>query len=74
MMWDSKYEYYNDYGCGYYYTFINLNIEFINWEFEEFVINRNKGDRDAGELGDIAQHEVLRLAAEFVERAWRFNY
>ncbi len=69
----NSYNYYNKFGGGYYYQFLKANPEFGCKEFEVYVISHNRGDRDSGELGDIAKHEVLRLAAEFEERIWRFS-
>lgn len=68
----SGYEYYNKHGGGYYRRFIKANPEFQTIDFERFVISRNRGDRDSGELGDIAKHEILRLAGEWEEKKWRF--
>ncbi|MBI2020157.1 HK97 family phage prohead protease [Candidatus Daviesbacteria bacterium] len=59
--WDK----YADYGSGYYYKFIKENPEFDTKEFQEYVIVHNKADRDSGELGDIANFEIDRLANEF---------
>ena len=67
-----NYEYYNKYGGGYYYRFLERNPEFKGQSFEDYVINHNRGDRDSGELSDIAKHEVLRLAHEYTEHHWRF--
>lgn len=68
----SPYNYYNKFGGNYFYTFLKRNPEFKTPEFRLFVIGRNRGDRDSGELQDIAKHEVLRLAAEWSEKLWRF--
>lgn len=68
----TNYNYYNKFCGGYYLRFLKANPEFNTKEFDEFVISHNKGDRDAGEVGDIAKHEVLRLAYEFEEHKWRF--
>lgn len=68
----SPYNYYNFNGGGYYGKFVQRNPEFKTEEFEEFVISKNRGDRDSGELHNIAKHEVLRLAAEYAEKRWRF--
>lgn len=70
---ESRYDYFNDYGSQSYDLFIQDNPTFDCPEFEEFVVQHNKGDRDEGELGDIALHEVLRLASLFEERRWRFS-
>jgi len=67
-----NWDYYNKYGGGYLNRFLVRNPEFNTKEFIEFVITHNKGDRDSGELGDIAKHEILRLAYEFEEEKWRF--
>ena len=72
MASEINYNYYNVFGSGYYYKFIERNPEFNNKDFEEHVIRFNKGDRDSGELGDIAKFEILRLASEWVERRRRF--
>jgi hypothetical protein len=69
---EMNYEYYNKYGGGYFFKFIKQNTEFDNDEFLEYVTGHNRGDRDSGELQDIAKHEVLRLAYEFTEHKWRF--
>lgn len=66
------YEYYNDYGCRYFYDFIAQNPEFDCDAFVAYASVHNRGDRDEGELGDVARHEVLRLAAAFEEHEWRF--
>ena len=66
-----RYDFYNNKG-NYYGKFLKRNPEFNTKDFQEFVISKNKGDRDAGELEYIAKHEVLRLAHEFIERRWRF--
>ena len=68
-----RYDYYNQYGGGWYYYFVKKFPRFDSPEFEEFVIGKNRGDQDSGELGNIALHEVLRLAAEFEEHQWRAN-
>lgn len=67
----SDYSYYLHAG-GYFFKFINRNPEFGVKEFREYVVTHNRGDRDAGELGGIAKHEILRLAHEFEEHKWRF--
>ena len=69
----TRYDFYNDYGCGYLQEFQKRNPEFDSEEFINFVMQRNKGDRDSGELFDIAKHEVLRLAYEFAEHRFRFE-
>jgi hypothetical protein len=69
---DSAYKFYAEFGCGYFGRFIKRNPEFDNEEFFQFVIAKNKADRDSGELHDIAKHEILRLAYEWIERQWRF--
>jgi len=61
------YEKYCDYGCGYFLEFIKKNPDFNNVEFQEFVIRHNKADRDSGELADIAEFEIIRLAEEFAQ-------
>lgn len=66
------YDYYNFYGGNYISKFIERNTEFDCPEFISFVSCNNRGDRDTGELQDVAKHEVLRLAAEFEEKKWRF--
>jgi hypothetical protein len=63
-----RYEFYNDYGKGYLAEFLEKNPEFNTPEFIEYVIANNRGDGDAGELDDIAKHEILRLAYEFEEK------
>lgn len=67
-----NYDYYNKYGGRYYYKFLKQNPEFDTKEFRDWVADHNRGDRDYGELGDIAKHEILRLAYEFAEDRWRF--
>lgn len=64
--------YYNKYGGGYFSKFIERNKEFDTKIFRDYMTSHNKGDRDSGELQDIAKHEVLRLAYEFTEKMWRF--
>ena len=66
------YRYYVCLGGGYYHRFLDMNPEFRTEEFERFVIGRNRGSRDLGELGDVAKHEILRLAYEFEEICWSF--
>ena len=61
------YEKYCDYSCGYFLEFIKKNPDFNNVEFQEFVIQHNKADRDSGELADIAKFEIDRLAEKFAE-------
>lgn len=68
------YNYYCNFGGGYYSRFLKRNPEFAVPEFQKFVVMHNKGDRDSGELQDIAKHEVLRLAYEYQEYAWRFPH
>jgi len=54
-----------DYGGGYLWNFIKKNPRYDTEEFREFVACKNKADRDSGELGDIAAHEIERLAKAF---------
>ncbi|GAI13008.1 unnamed protein product, partial [marine sediment metagenome] len=61
------YEKYCDYGCGFFLEFIKDHPEFNTVEFQEYVIAHNKADRDSGELIDIAEFEITRLAGEFAE-------
>lgn len=61
------YEKYCDFGCGAFMEFIKAHLEFNTVEFQEYVIVHNKADRDSGELEDIAESEILRLAGEFAE-------
>lgn len=61
------YEKYCDFGCGFFLEFIKNHPEFNTEEFQEYVIVHNKADRDSGELADIAEFEILRLAEEFAE-------
>lgn len=70
-----NYNYYNDKkNSGYFYKFVENNPEFDNGgDFRKFVISKNKGDRDSGELSAIAPHEVLRLAKEYAEYQHRFD-
>ena len=68
----NNYNYYVECGSGYISKFLKRNPEFDNDEFREFVCNKNKADRDSGELQDIAKHEILRLAYEWIEKKWRF--
>ena len=73
---ESGYDYYNHYGSGWFGRFVRQNPEFQSDRndpggFFEFVIGHNRGDRDSGELQDIAHHEVLRLAAEVMEHRWK---
>lgn len=72
----ANYDYYNDReNSGYFHKFVERNPEFQNGgDFREFVIAKNKGDRDSGELSAIAPHEVLRLAKEYAEYQHRFGY
>lgn len=72
----SNYDYYNDReNAGYFQKFVERNPEFDNGgDFRKFVIQKNKGGRDSGELSAIAPHEVLRLAKEYAEYQHRFGY
>lgn len=72
MTLTSMHDYYNKYGGNYFFRFRTHNPEFDCDEFRDFVCEHNRGDRDLGELNDIAKHEVLRLAAEYTEERWRF--
>ena len=67
-----NYGYYNKYGGNYISKFIERNPEFDDPEFYQWLSRNNRGDRDSGEFQDIAKHEVLRCAAEFEEKKWRF--
>jgi len=67
-----SYEYYCKFGGCYISKFVERNPEFDNEEFFGFLAACNRADRDSGELQDIAKHEVLRVAAEFEEKKWRF--
>lgn len=67
-----RYDFYNDYGCGAFPAFKRAHPDFDTPEFEEYAAAHNRGDRDSGELGDVAAHEVLRLAADWAELRWRF--
>lgn len=64
--------YYIHTGCGWFRRFVSNNAAFQDDGFLDYVVAHNRADRDAGELDDIALHEVLRLAAEYEERRWRF--
>ncbi len=66
----SRYDFYNSKG-NYFGRFIKSNPEFACEEFKKFVLEKNKGDRDSGELEYVAKHEVLRLAYEFSEHRFR---
>ncbi len=68
----NNYTYYIQFGSGYIGKFLERNPEFNNKEFIEFINGKNKADRDSGELQDVAKHEILRLAYEWIERKWRF--
>jgi hypothetical protein len=73
MKIETGYDYYN-HGCsGWFSRFVKQNPEFATPLFREYVVKYNRGDRDSGELQDVAHHEILRLAAEFSERIWREN-
>ena len=61
------FEFYNEYGCKYFSNFLKKNLEYNTPEFREYVIFKNRGDRDSGELDDIAPHEILRLASEYMK-------
>jgi len=71
----SEYDFYNIFGRSErafdFYEFVNRNPEFDNSEFREWVISKNRGCRDGGELGNVAAHEILRLAYTFAEHRWR---
>lgn len=58
--------------AGYFNRFVKKNPEFNTKEFRDFIVSKNKGDRDSGEVESIAKHEILRLAYEFVEHKHRF--
>ena len=58
---------------GYFNRFIGKNPEFNTKEFRDFVVGKNKADRDSGEVEYIAKHEILRLAYDFVEHKHRFS-
>ena len=66
----SKYDFYNSKG-NYYGKFVKANPEFNTPDFLSYVIAKNRGDRDSGEVEYIAKHEVLRLAYEFAEHRFR---
>jgi len=66
------YDYYLKYGGGYISKFIERNPEFDTPEFVSYLSQHNRGDRDTGELQDVAKHEVLRVAAMYEEYKWRF--
>lgn len=70
----SRYQFYLDPGSHAYDKFLKANPEFATKEFQKYVITYNRGDRDSGELGDIAKHEVLRLAHAWEEYLWRFDH
>lgn len=67
-----NYEYYCKYGGRYIGKFLKRNPEFDTPEFIDYLQERNRGDRDSGELQDVAKHEILRVAAEWEEKKWRF--
>ena len=69
---ESNYNYYNKFGGNYLRKFLDRNSEFDCDEFREYIAGHNRGSRDSGELQDIAKHEVLRVAAEWMEKLWRF--
>jgi type III secretory pathway component EscR len=52
-------------GCRAYDNYIKKHPEFDNKEFEEYVIQNNKADRDSAELNDICPLEIERLSTEF---------
>ena len=75
-MKQSWYHFYNTFGTdeiNFFGKFLKAFPEYDTKEFHEFACRHNKGDRDMGELQNIARHEVLRLAYEFSERAARFK-
>jgi len=67
----SGWEYYI-HNSGWMEEFLHRFPEFSHEGFWDYVVAHNRADRDHGELGSLALHEVLRLAAEFAERRWRF--
>ena len=69
---ESGWEYYCHFGSGWYYYFIKHFPKYDTPEFSSYVEKNNKGDRDGGELHNLALHEVFRLASEYEESRWRF--
>lgn len=73
MPWDYyKVDFKTNQKTGYFNRFVKKNPEFKGKEFRDFVVRKNKADRDDGEIESIAKHEILRLAYEFVEHKHRF--
>ena len=73
QLWEFyKVDYNTNQKPGYFNRFLLKNPEFNNDEFRAFVLSKNKADRDYGEFNEIAKHEILRLAYEFVEHKHRF--
>jgi len=63
-----SYEDYCDFGCGYIATYLAENPDIDPEEFEEYVGQHNKADRDSGELQDISEKEIERLGKEFKKK------
>ncbi len=64
----SDYRNYRDYGrdaCG---SVVAQNPDLDTPTFRRFVVERNRADCDDGELENIAEPEILRLAARY--RTW----
>lgn len=61
----SQHEDFCDFGGGHFSAFLKKNPWYDTDEFREFVVAKNKGDRDSGELDDLVAFEVERLARAF---------
>lgn len=56
-----------DFGGGHFSAFLEKHPRYDTDEFREFAAAKNKGDRDSGELDDLAASEVERLARAYEE-------
>ena len=63
-------EYFIDRGGNHASEFVSKNPEFDTPEFVSYMICNNKAGLDAGDLQNLAKHEVLRLAFSFSEELW----
>lgn len=63
-----SYEDYCDFGSGAFNRIVETDPALDTDGFFEFAVANNKADRDAGELQDIAEQEVRRLADAYLSR------
>lgn len=55
-----------DFGGGHFSALVKEHPELETEEFRMFLTCHNRGDRDSGELNDIAKEEIDRLARAFI--------